>query len=90
MVELCQTLAESCGQSHFEIRQKMDPEERLKKLVRDTAEVDPVYGGFEIRVLKPDLFPWHKVVRLLIEIGQEIWVSEKEGKICIISEPKNR
>jgi hypothetical protein len=66
----------------------MDPEDRLKKLVRDTGEVDPVYGGLEVRVLKPNLFPWYKVVKLLIEIGQEIWVNEKEGKICITSEPK--
>jgi hypothetical protein len=50
--------------------------------------VDSVYGGLEVRVLKPNLFPWYKVVKLLIEIGQEIWVNEKEGKICITSEPK--
>jgi hypothetical protein len=30
---------------------------------------------------------WYKVVKLLIETGQEVWVNEKEGKICIISEP---
>jgi hypothetical protein len=68
----------------------MDPEERLKKLLKDTGEVSAVYGGFEIKVLKPMLFPWYKVFNQLIEIGQEIWVNEKEGKICIISEPKSR
>jgi hypothetical protein len=67
---------------------RMDPEERLKKIVGDKAEVSPVYGGFEIKVLKPTLFPWHKVFKQLIEIGQEIWVSRKEGKIHITSEPR--
>jgi hypothetical protein len=66
----------------------MDPEERLKKLVRNTGDVNSLYGGLEIKVLKPNLFPWYKVVKLLIEIGQEIWVDEKEGKICITSEPR--
>lgn len=66
----------------------MDPEERLRKIVRDTGEVNPVYGGFEIKVSKPTLFPWHKVFNQLIEIGQEIWVHRKEGKIHITSETK--
>jgi hypothetical protein len=66
----------------------MDPEERLKKLLRDTGDVGWVYGGLEIKVLKPNLFPWYKVVKLLIEIGQEIWVDEKGGQICITSGPK--
>jgi hypothetical protein len=76
------------GYPFIKRRKGMDPEERLKKMVKDTGEVNPVYGGLEIRVLKPNLFPWYKVFRLLIEIGQEIWVNEKEGKVCIISEPK--
>jgi len=66
----------------------MDVEERLRKLAGDTGEVNSVYGGFEIRVLKPNLFPWYGVINLLIEIGQEIWIDKKEGKICIASEPE--
>ena len=66
----------------------MDLEGQLTEMVENTGEVTSVYGGYEIRVLKPTLFPWYKVVKLLIETGQEIWVNEKEGKICIISEPK--
>lgn len=68
----------------------MDVEERLKETVKGTGEVNSAYGGFEIRVLKPNLFPWYKVVKVLIEIAQEIWVDEKEGKIVITSEPKTR
>ena len=66
----------------------MDVEERLKKIVKDTGEVTSVYGGFEIRVLKPNLFPWYKIIKRLIDNGQEIWFNEKEGKICITSEPR--
>jgi hypothetical protein len=68
----------------------MDVEERLKEAVKDTGKVNSEYGGFEIRVLKPNLFPWYKVLKALIEIGQEIWVDDKEGKIVITSEPKTR
>ncbi len=68
----------------------MGPEERLKKLLRDTGEVNSAYGGFEIKVSKPTLFPWHKVFNQLIGIDQDIWVNRKEGKICITSEPKVR
>jgi hypothetical protein len=66
----------------------MDVEERLKKIVKDSGEVTSVYGGFEIRVLKPSIFPWYKIIKQLMDIGQETWVNEKEGKICITSEPK--
>jgi hypothetical protein len=66
----------------------MDAEEWLKRVVKDTGEVISVYGGFEIRVSKPNLFPWYKVVKRLIAFGQEIWLDEKEGKIYMTSEPK--
>jgi hypothetical protein len=68
----------------------MEPVERLKKIVEDTGEVHSVYGGFEIRVLEPSLFPWYKIVNELLEIGQEIWINRKKGKICILSEPEVR
>lgn len=66
----------------------MDAEERLKTIVKDTGMVRPVYGGFEIKVTKPTLFPWYKVFNLLIELGQEIWISNGEEKIHITSKPK--
>ncbi len=68
----------------------MNPEERLKKLMRDTGEVNAVYGGFEIKVFKPTLFSWHKVFNQLIEIDQNIWVNRREGRLYITSEPKIR
>ena len=66
----------------------MDAVERLKDMVEDTGDVNSVYGGFEIRIVKPTLFPWHKVFNQLIEIGQEVWISKIEGKMSIISKPK--
>jgi hypothetical protein len=47
----------------------MDVEERLKKIVKDSGEVTSVYGGFEIRVLKPNIFPWYKIIKRLMDIG---------------------
>jgi hypothetical protein len=68
----------------------MDPVERLKEMVSDTGDVSPVYGGLEIRVVKPTLFPWYKVINELLGIGQEIWIAQKQGRICIVSQPEGR
>jgi len=68
----------------------MDPEEQLKKIVKDTGEVNSVYGGFEIRVSKPVLFPWYKIFNQLIDIDQEVWLNKVEGKINITSKPRVR
>jgi hypothetical protein len=64
-----------------------DPETELKRIIKETGEVHAIYGGFEIKVLKPTLFPWHKLLNQLFEIGQKVWVEKKEGKIYIVSEP---
>jgi hypothetical protein len=66
----------------------MDPQEWLTRTVKDSAEVNPVYGGYELRVLKPEIFPWYVVLNFLIEMGQEVWVDKKEDTIFINSEPK--
>lgn len=66
----------------------MDPVEKLKKMIGDAGEVKSVYGGFEIRVSKPDVFPWHKLIDHLIGIGQHVWVKKEKKKIYIVSEPK--
>ncbi len=68
----------------------MDPEEELKRVVKDSAEVNSLYGGFEIRVSKPGQFPWYKLFNQLIDIGQEVWVSKEEDKINITSKPRAR
>jgi hypothetical protein len=41
----------------------MDPQEEVIKVAGGTGKVAPEYGGFEITVVKPDLFPWHAVLR---------------------------
>jgi len=66
----------------------MDLEEQLKKMVKDTGAVNSTYGGFEIRVSKPTLFPWYKIFNRLIDIDQEVWVNKMEGKINITSKPR--
>ena len=66
----------------------MDPQVEVIKIVGDAGVVTPEYGGYEIMVVKPDLFPWHAVLDLLIETGQEIWITKKDAKIRINTEPK--
>jgi hypothetical protein len=62
----------------------MDAVEQLKEMVENTGEVHSVYDRFESRVLKPTLFPWYKVINELLGIGQEIWIAQKQGRICIV------
>jgi hypothetical protein len=66
----------------------MDALERLRNIAEETGKIRSVYGGFEVKVLKPTLFPWYNVLNYLLEIGQEVWVRKSEGKIEITSEPK--
>ena len=42
----------------------MDPQEELKKIIKETGDVSAKYGGYEITVLNPDRFPWHRVFQL--------------------------
>jgi hypothetical protein len=66
----------------------MDPETKLRKMVKDTGKVNSVYGGFEVWVAKPALFPWYRVFNLLTDIDHEVWINKREGKICITTEPR--
>ncbi len=63
-------------------------QEWLAKTAGDTAEVNPAYGGFEIRILQPASFPWNRVFEYLLELGQEIWVERGEGALYIHSQPE--
>ncbi len=66
----------------------MNLEAKLRKMVQDTGTVNSVYGGFEIWVAKPTLFPWYRVFNLLTYIDHEVWINKRENKICITAEPK--
>jgi hypothetical protein len=66
----------------------MDPVEKLKKIVGDTGQVNSVYGGFEIKVIRPKTFPWYRLIDSLIGIGQRVWVEKKEDTLYITSEPR--
>jgi hypothetical protein len=66
----------------------VDPQDEVTKIVGETGEVTPEYGGYEIKVVKPDVFPWHAALDLLLETGQEVWITKKDGTITINTEPK--
>jgi len=66
----------------------MDLQDKVIKIAGNTGEVAPVYGGYAITIVKPDLFPWHSVLELLIETGQEVWITKKNGKIRINTKPE--
>ena len=66
----------------------MDSEDRLKKIVEDSGGVNPILGGFKIRVIDPSLFPWYQVFDQLIEIGQEVWINKTGGQLYVNSKPE--
>ena len=66
----------------------MDLQGKVIKILGDTGEIVPQYGGYEITVVKPDRFPWYAVLDLLLETGQEIWITQKDGEIRIKTAPK--
>lgn len=63
-----------------------DAEETLKKIVRDSGHVEPIYGGYQIIVRDSSTFPWESVFKLLLSLCFEVLVRKKDGNIEIISE----
>ncbi len=51
------------------------------------GEVSAVYGGFEIRVERPDRFPWGPILERLLDMRHEVWVDRVDGALRIRSRP---
>jgi hypothetical protein len=64
-------------------RRAMDPQEEVIKVAGGTGKVAPEYGGFEITVVKPDLFPWHAVLRFYS------WKERKKDSYGVIGRKDN-
>jgi hypothetical protein len=59
----------------------------LKNLVGKSGEVKELYGGYEIIVNDPELFPWQSVFNLLLDASYEVWISRPLDKLIILSKP---
>ncbi|MFH0850702.1 MAG: hypothetical protein V1924_07180 [Candidatus Bathyarchaeota archaeon] len=44
-------------------------------------------GGFEIKVLDGELFPWENVLEFLLSLPQYVWVTRYEGSLVIKTKP---
>lgn len=62
-------------------------ENELKRLIGDTGQVDSFVGGFEIKVLDGELFPWENVLEFLLSLPQHVWVTSGEGGLVIKTKP---
>jgi hypothetical protein len=62
-------------------------ENELKRLIGDTGQVNSYVGGFEIKVLDGELFPWENVLEFLISIPQLVWITSFEGSLVIKTKP---
>jgi len=62
-------------------------ENELKRLIGDTGQVNSFVGGFEIKVLDGELFPWENVMEFLLSLPQHVWVTRYEGSLVIKTKP---
>jgi hypothetical protein len=65
----------------------LDLESKLKDIVGEAGKVSPEYGGYEIIVLNPSIFPWYNVLTLLLDNSLEVWVTKKDKHTAILCKP---
>ena len=59
----------------------------LKRLIGDTGQVSSFVGGFEIKVLDGELFPWELVLETLLSLPHNVWITRFEGSLMVKSKP---
>ncbi len=64
-----------------------DPLMIVKDMVRDTGEVSEELGGFLIKVINQNNFPWANVFRYLLSLNHEVWVEIRDEELYIVSCP---
>ncbi len=64
-----------------------DMTSELVKIVGSSGEVLDVGGGYGITILETVEFPWGTVLDRLLK-SLDVWIERREGKIVILSKPK--
>ena len=62
-------------------------ENELKRLIGDTGQVNSFVGGFEIKVLDGELFPWENVLEFILSLPHQVWITRFEGSLVIKTKP---
>lgn len=62
--------------------------QKLTALIGNTAFVAEDYGGYEIKVIDNEKFPWEQAFSMLLDSGFQIWIDKKNSHIKIMSKPE--
>jgi hypothetical protein len=49
--------------------------------------VNSFVGGFEIKVLDGELFPWENVLEFILSLPHQVWITRFEGSLVIKTKP---
>jgi hypothetical protein len=71
------------GENHA--HQKTDLELWLCKQIGSAGTVEPVYDGFEIRIINESLFPWALVFHRLLQSDHSVWLDKKREGLVIVT-----
>ncbi len=64
-----------------------DVVDQVRGIVGETAKVSSAYGGLEVLVHDEAAFPWHDVMHAITDVGQDVWVTRRDGTLRIVSKP---
>jgi hypothetical protein len=62
-------------------------EEDLKDIIAKSGILEEVYGGYEIRIIDAEHFPWYTVINFLLDSGYEVWMEKTEKELLLMSKP---
>jgi hypothetical protein len=63
-------------------------EEFLNKVVGSSGKVTRVYGGYQIMILDPIVFPWADVTITMQNLGYDVWISKKDNMHFVVCKLK--
>jgi len=63
-------------------------EEFLNKVVGSSGKVTKVYGGYQVMILDPIIFPWADVMITMQNMGYDVWVSKKDNMYFVVCKLK--
>ncbi len=61
--------------------------DKVRTMVGATGSVKSHSGGLEIQVHDGVEFPWDAVFKVVLGIGQDVWLKQRKGVTVVYSKP---